>query len=156
MIGRNGGLPWRLPSDLKMFRRLTMGKPVVMGRRTFESIGRPLDGRDNIVVTRDREFAAVGVHVVHTVEAAMMLARQLAVARGAAEIAVIGGAEVFKQVIDGADRIYLTRVHGEPDGNTVMPDPDPAAWSEISRTPLPRGVNDEFAATLVILERTRP
>src|SRR5690606_42008351 len=117
-----GDLPWRLSSDLKLFRRLTMNKPIIMGRRTWESLPRrPLDGRDNIVLTRDRNFAAEGAHVVHSVEAALELGRKFAEARGVDEISVIGGAQIYESMLEHADRIYLTEVHGSPEGDTVFP-----------------------------------
>ena len=153
VIGRDGGLPWRMPSDLKTFRRLTMGKPVVMGRRTFQSLRKPLDGRDNIVVTRDPAFAPEGVIRAGSVEEALALARTCALERGTDEIAVIGGAAVFAAVLPMADRIWLTEVHGRPEGDVLWPPLDPACWEEVSRNQLPRTDADEFAATLVLLQR---
>jgi len=155
VIGRSGTLPWRIPSDLRLFRRLTMGKPVIMGRKTFESIGRPLDGRDNIVMTRDPAFRAAGVIVRPTLAAAVAEARALAAAKGADEIMVIGGAEVFREALPQAQRIYLTRVHGAPEGDTFLPPIAEEEWHEMSREPLPRGDSDEFACTLIVLERRR-
>ncbi len=153
VIGRGGRLPWRIPSDLRLFRRLTMGKPVVMGRKTFESIGKPLDGRDNIVMTRDPAFRAAGVIVAPTLAAAMDEARARAAAKGLHEVMVIGGAEVFRQALPFAKRIYLTRVHGSPEGDTFLPRIPADEWHEVSREPLPRGDADELACTLVVLER---
>jgi dihydrofolate reductase len=134
VIGRNGDLPWKLSSDLKTFRRLTMGKPLIMGRRTFESIGKPLDGRDNIVVTRDPHFEVPGVSACPTVDEALTLARVLAATRG-------------------ADRIYFTEVHARPDGDRYFAVPDEDRWREVSREALPKGPKDEFASTLVVYER---
>lgn len=153
VIGRDGRLPWRIPSDLRLFRRLTMGKPVIMGRKTFESIGKALDGRDNIVVTRDSTFRAEGVIAKPTPEAAVEEARALAQSRGVDEIMVIGGAEVFRELLPQAQRIYLTRVHGTPGGDTFLPSISMNEWHELSREPLPRGDMDEFPCTLVVLER---
>lgn len=153
VIGRGGTLPWRIPSDLRVFRRITMGKPVVMGRKTFASIGKPLDGRDNIVVSRDPEFAAAGVIVAGSLEAAMDEARTAAIRAGQNEIMVIGGAEVFREVLPLAQRIYLTSVHGSPEGDTFLPELSPDEWVERSREPLPKTDQDEFEATLLILER---
>ena len=153
VIGRDGGLPWNLSSDLKTFRRLTMGKPMIMGRRTYDSIGKPLDGRDNIVVTRDPHFEVAGVSACATIADALTLARVLAMTRGADEIMVIGGAAIYDAVMPNADRIYLTRVHSKPDGDRRFPTPDAAAWQEISREALPQGPRDDFASTLVIYER---
>lgn len=153
VIGRNGSLPWRLSSDLKTFRGLTMDKPIVMGRRTFQSIGKALDGRDNIVVTRDPEFIAEGVSTCDTVTDALTLARVLATTRGADEIMVIGGVGVFDAALPVADRIYLTRVHANVEGDRHFPALDAATWEEVTREALPQGPRDEFAATLIIYER---
>lgn len=156
VIGRGGGLPWRIPSDLKTFRGVTIGKPVIMGRRTFQSLRRPLDGRDNIVVTRDPFFAAEGVSVAATLTEALVLARVLARTRGADEIMVIGGADVFRDALPFADRIYWTIVHGAPEGDTYFPALQMDAWRVLSQTPLPPSPEDEFACTLRILERVEP
>lgn len=154
VIGKDGKLPWHLSSDLKTFRRLTMGKPMVMGRRTFQSIGKPLDGRENIVVTRDPHFAPEGVSVTDSIADALTLARVLARTGGPDdEIMIIGGAKVYESVMDVADRIYLTRVHAAPEGDRTFPDPDPAMWQEVSREPLPQGPKDQYASTLIVLER---
>lgn len=153
VIGRAGTLPWRLSSDLKLFRRLTMGKPLIMGRKTWDSLGRPLDGRDNIVVTRDSTFKAQGALVVATPDAALALAQDCAARRGVGEIMVIGGAGIFRDLLADADRIYWTDVHASPSGDVSFPPFDVAAWREISLEELPRGDKDEFAATLRVLER---
>lgn len=155
VIGRNGELPWRLSSDLKTFRRLTMGKPLIMGRKTWDSLGRPLDGRDNIVVTRDQTFAADGALVVHDVAAAVDLAEACAHERGASEIMVIGGAHIFAALMERVDRIYWTEVEAAPDGDVSFPAFDPALWRDVSREPLPQGPKDEFAASLRVLERVQ-
>ncbi len=148
-------MPWKIRSDLRLFRRLTMGKPVVMGRKTFESIGKPLDGRDNIIVTRNAGFVAAGTLVRVTLTAALDEARRLAVENGVDEIMVIGGAEIFREIMPIADRIYLTRVHGSPAGDTFLPPLAAGAWHEISREPVPKADTDEFACTLIVLERER-
>jgi dihydrofolate reductase len=157
VIGRTGKLPWRMPGDLRLFRRLTMGKPVIMGRKTFQSIGKPLDGRDNIVLTRDGSFArGSGTLLFHDLQAALTEARRLAAVRGADEIAVIGGSEVFRESLPFADRIYLTRVHASPAGDTFLPPLDPADWLEISRRPVERHEKNDYDATLIVLDRLRP
>lgn len=156
VIGKDGALPWRLSSDLKTFRRLTMGKPIVMGRRTFQSIGKPLDGRDNIVVTRDPNFEAPGVSVADSVADALTLARVMARTRGADEIMVIGGADIYKVALPAADRIYLTRVHARPDGDRHFPDLPGEDWREVSREPLPQGERDAHPSTLIVFERKMP
>jgi len=153
VIGKDGGLPWRLSSDLKMFRRLTMGNPIIMGRRTFQSIGKALDGRDNIVVTRDPNFAATGVSTAETVHDALTLARVMGRTRGADEIMIIGGARLYEATLPLADRVYFTRVHGRPDGDRHFADLDQATWQEVSREPLAKTERDEFAATLIVYER---
>jgi dihydrofolate reductase len=153
VIGRGGSLPWRISSDLKSFRRLTMGKPVIMGRKTFASLQRPLDGRDNIVVTRDPFFKAQGASAVSSLEEALTLARVLAATRGAEEIMIIGGADIFREALPYASRIYWTEVHAKPDGDTVFPPIEMSDWEEIAREDLPRGPKDEHAATLKVLVR---
>jgi dihydrofolate reductase len=142
VIGRDGAIPWRVPSDLKVFRRLTMGKPVIMGRKTYDSIGKPLDGRDNIVVTRNADFRAAGVVCASSIEEALQIAKACAAGRGANEITVIGGAEIFAAMLPAADRIYLTRIHARPEGDTMFPDLDPNDWREVSRVPIPPDPRD--------------
>jgi dihydrofolate reductase len=153
VIGRDGALPWRLSSDLKLFRKLTMGKPMIMGRRTFQSIGKALDGRDNIVVTRDPTFDAADVSTCESVTEALTLARILATTRGADEIMVIGGVAVFDATLPVADRIYLTRVHASVEGDRYFPPLDDAVWQEVAKEALPQGPRDEFASTLSVYER---
>jgi len=153
VIGRGGGLPWRLPSDLKRFRKITLGKPVIMGRTTFHSIGRPLEGRDNIVLSRRTDFQPAGVHVVATIEDAIALGRRLAAERGGDEVCVIGGAEIFRAAQALADRIYLTCVHGSPQGETRLPPLDAAAWQETAREPMPQAAGDQYPADFIVLDR---
>lgn len=155
IIGRGGQLPWRIPSDLKAFRRLTMGKPIIMGRRTYHSVGKALDGRDNIVVTGDKHFTAPGIYVVRGIEDALGLAKTLAQARGVSEIMVVGGAQVYRAAMPYVDRMYLTEVHASPGGDTILPAIVSSEWHEASREPLPRDPRDEFACTLRIIERVR-
>ena len=142
-----------MPSDLKIFRSLTMGKPVIMGRKTFDSIGKPLDGRDNIVVTRRTDFSAAGVERAGSIAEALDIARLRNTARGVEEIAVIGGAEIFAAMLPMAGRIYLTRIHARPAGDTYFPDLDPAIWREVSCTPIAPDARDTAAATLYTYER---
>ncbi|MGE5267215.1 MAG: dihydrofolate reductase [Deltaproteobacteria bacterium] len=153
VIGRQGKLPWRVSSDLKTFRRLTMGKPIVMGRKTFQSIGRPLDGRDNIVVTRDPGFEVEGVSIFPSIAEALVLARALARTNGTDEVMVIGGADIFAATVGEAQRVYWTEIDGEPDGDVFFPALDPGVWQEVSAEPLPRGPKDEYDAVLKIYER---
>lgn len=128
VIGKDGGLPWHIPADLKHFKAVTMGKPIVMGRRTFESIGRPLPGRLNIVVTRDPSRRWDGVETVRSLPDAL----ERAAADGAAEIMIIGGGDLYRAALPLVQRIYLTRVHETVDGDTVFPELDPADWREES------------------------
>jgi dihydrofolate reductase len=153
VIGRSGQLPWQLPTDLKRFRKLTLGKPMIMGRKTYDSIGKPLDGRDTIVVTRRRDFGAPGVLVAASVAEAIGLGRRLAAERGVDEVMIIGGAEIFRACLPDADRIYLTLVHGSPAGDIHMDLPDPQRWRETSREPMPRTPQDQFPADFIVLER---
>ena len=153
VIGRDGKLPWRLPSDLKQFRKLTLGKPMIMGRKTYDSIGKPLDGRDSIVVTRQTDFYRDGVHRAASIEEAIALGRELAARRGTDEVTVIGGAEIFRLALDRTERIYLTLVHAAPEGDARFQAPDRQQWRETAREPMPRGPNDQFSAEFVVLDR---
>jgi dihydrofolate reductase len=143
VIGRNGGLPWRLSTDLKHFKKLTLGKPIVMGRRTWESIGRPLPGRETIIITRDRKFAAQGAYVAHSVEAGLQLAEEQAKRMQADTIMIVGGADIFAALLDRADMIHLTEVDLAPEGDVKFPPLDPAQWVEIACEAPPRAANDE-------------
>jgi dihydrofolate reductase len=154
VIGREGDLPWRQSSDLKLFRGLTMDKPIVMGRRTWETLRKkPLDGRDNIIVTRAHGFAAPGAIVVHSIEDALGEARRCAEVRGADEIAVIGGAEIYRAVLPYADRLYWTEIHADPVGDTYFPALNTEEWNVAQREEIPQGDKDQYRARLVILER---
>jgi len=133
VIGRNNALPWHLPQDLRYFKRVTMGKPIVMGRKTFESIGRPLPGRTNIVITRNPDFAAEGVRVVGSLDEALRLAGDIALIDGAQELVVIGGAGIYKAAIPRADRLYITEVHASVEGDAFLPEIDWAHWHEVGR-----------------------
>ncbi|HEX4891646.1 MAG TPA: dihydrofolate reductase [Hyphomicrobiaceae bacterium] len=158
VIGRGGKLPWRMPSDLRLFRRLTLGKPIIMGRHTLEAIGRPLDGRDNIVLSRDDNLAQhwPGVLVVSSPDEALRVAREKAATRGADEIMVIGGAAVYAAMLVVATRIYLTRVHAQPAGDTYLPTIDWQHWTETQRCRLPVGPEDDHPATLIVFDRIIP
>ena len=149
VIGQDGHLPWRLKSDMAHFRAVTMGKPVVMGRKTYVSIGAPLKGRTNIVISRDRAFAAPGLLVATNLMAALAAARGDALRRGASAIAVIGGADLYAQCMAFADRLVITQVHLRPSGDTKFPDIDPATWSAAERTEHQAGPGDEASFTLV-------
>ena len=156
-VARNGGigfgnaLPWRLSSDLKRLKALTLGKPLVMGRKTFESIGKPLPGRFSIVVTRDVSFSASGVEVAGNLDAALSLAR----AHGTDEIMIAGGGEIYAQTIAGADRLYMTEVDLAPEADAWFPRIDPLLWREVRREPGVRGPRDEADFVFVDYERIR-
>ena len=156
VIGRDNRLIWRLRSDLRRFREVTWGKPLLMGRRTFDAIGRPLPGRETIVLTRDRAFASPGVHVARDWNAALSMAQESATGMNAAEIAVVGGAEIYALALPHADRLRLTLVHASPEGDTVFPPYDAGAFREVSRKAHPAGPDDEHAFTFIDLERRRP
>lgn len=134
VIGRDNAMPWRLKSDLKRFKAITFNRPVIMGRKTFASIGRPLPGRTNIVVTRDKKFQAPGIVVATSLDAAHDIARGDALRRFVTEIMVIGGADIFAQWLTKADRLEITEVHDQPEGDTFLKPVDPAEWQEVART----------------------
>ena len=144
-----------ISSDLRRFRKLTMGHPLIMGRKTFEAFGKPLDGRDSIVVSRNNPSLALNPHIFSaaSLEEALTTARKLAKARGVNEAFVIGGAELFKAALPYANRIYLTRVHGLPEGDVHWEPPFSADWIEVCRKEYPASDRDEFPVTDVILER---
>ncbi|MBT3809950.1 MAG: dihydrofolate reductase [Rhodospirillaceae bacterium] len=146
VIGRDGDLPWRIPADLKFFKETTTGHPIVMGRKTHQSIGRALPGRKNIVITRDPDFAGEDIAVVGDLEAA------LAAAGDADEVMVIGGAQIYELALPRAHRIYLTEVHVAADGETRFPDLDRASWRETARVDHPAD-GDTPAFSFVTLER---
>ena len=152
VIGRDGALPWRLPSDLRRFKEITMGKPIIMGRKTWEALPRkPLPGRTNIVVSRQPGYLAPGAIVAGTVNEA------LAVARSAkpAEIAVIGGGDIYRQILPFADRIYLSEVDAEAEGDTHFPELDDKDWQEVRRDPRLQEAGDEAGYVYRVLERRR-
>jgi dihydrofolate reductase len=155
VIGLGDKLPWRISRDLRRFRKLTMGHPVIMGRKTFEAIGKPLDGRDSIVVSRGNPSLALNppLFSAASLEEALTTARRLAKARGVKEAFVIGGAELFKAALPYANRIYLTRVHGRPEGDVHWEPPFSSDWIETGRKEYPASDRDEFPVTDVILER---
>lgn len=156
VIGARGGLPWRVKADLRRFRAITMGKPLVMGRRTFDSIGRALDGRDSIVLTRGRDSVPIeGVFTAETFEQALAIAEERARARDADEICVIGGGEIFALAMPTADRLYVTKIAASPAGDVLFPEIDPVDWLETDREALPPSESDTAAAVHVIYARRR-
>ncbi len=152
VIGRDGGLPWHIPGDLKLFKKTTMGKPIVMGRKTWESLGRPLPGRPNIVITRDRNYRAEGAHVADGLQAALALAEELARQSAVDEIMVIGGAEIYRLALPIADRLYLTEVSLCPQGDAWFPEFDLQEWRQTCRSDFAED-NGAPAYTLVIYDR---
>jgi dihydrofolate reductase len=155
IIGAKGGLPWRLSSDLKRFKALTWGKPLVMGRKTFESIGRALPGRDTIVVTRDPAFSPPGVFVAHDLDAGVALAPERASDKGADDIIIGGGGEIFAQTIARASRLFITEIALDADGEARFPPIDPDEWREISRETGERGPRDDADFAFVNYQRRR-
>jgi dihydrofolate reductase len=163
VIGDGRGLPWHLPSDLKHFRGVTMGKPLLMGRKTFESIGRALPGRETIVVTRDRAFgptrargpAATAIHVVHELDAALALAEARAQAMGADEVILAGGANLYESLIGRAERMHLTLVDIAPPGGVSFPAIDWSHWLEVSRVRPRPAAKDEATFAFVDFDRRR-
>jgi dihydrofolate reductase len=148
VIGMQGRIPWHLPNELQLFKRLTMGHHIVMGRRTFESIGRLLPGRTSVVVTRQPEYAAPGTIVVNSLDAA------IAACGDDDEIFVIGGAELYRDALPRASRIYLTTVDAEPAGDTYMPEFDPRDWRELSCESFAADERHPYAYRFSLLERT--
>ncbi|WP_102866873.1 dihydrofolate reductase [Pseudovibrio exalbescens] len=153
VIGANNSMPWSISTDLKFFRRTTMGKPMIMGRRTLLSIGRPLPGRTSIVVTRDPGFAFEGVVVSHSVDAAIEAALSEAAAKNLDEIMIIGGGEVYREAMPRATRLYITRVHDRPEGDTFFPSLNEGDWELVERQPFERGEKDSAATSLEVFER---
>jgi dihydrofolate reductase len=153
VIGAGGAIPWRLKSDMRRLKALTLDKPVVMGRKTFVSIGKPLQKRTNIVITRDKDFRAAGVVVTNSFADARAIATGDALRRFATEIAVIGGAEIYAQWMDSADRLEITEVHARPDGDTRFAAIDAKAWEETARVRNPAGPDDSADFSYVTYRR---
>ena len=153
VIGRDGQLPWRLKSDLQHFRKVTMNRPVIMGRKTHESIGKLLPGRTNIVLTRDLSLIAPGAVLATSLNAALDYARADAAKRGVDEIMVIGGGDIFVATMAMADRLEITHVHVSPEGDALFPPIDPEVWHEISREDHYAGPDDEASFTLATYVR---
>ncbi len=132
-IGINNKMPWYLPGDLRYFKAVTMGKPIIMGRKTFESLRKPLPGRTNIVITRDENYHFEGIRVVHSLKDALSLAEDVALIDGVQELMVIGGAEIYRQALPQAERLYLTKVYQSFEGDAFFPEIDKSQWQEIAR-----------------------
>ncbi len=153
VIGRGNALPWRLKSDMQRFRALTMGKPVIMGRKTYLSIGKPLSGRTTIVVSRDRAFAAPGIVVAPSLEAALAAARGDALRRNSDAIMVAGGAEIYAQAMPLATQLAITQVHKRVDGDAYFPAIDATTWHESARDERAAAAEDEAAFAWVAYQR---
>ncbi|WP_281331116.1 dihydrofolate reductase [Polyangium sp. 6x1] len=156
VIGIENRLPWRLPGDLAHFKATTMGKPILMGRKTWESIGeKPLPGRKNLVVTRREDYRANGAVVCHGWEEAIGRARLFAAEGGASEVVVIGGEALFAEALEVADRLYLTEVHARPAGDSYFPPFNRAEWREIARRDEPAQGAESPAYSILVLDRNR-
>ena len=147
VIGSEGNLPWHIPEDLKKFKSITMGKPMIMGRSTFESIGKALPGRKNIVMTRDKEYQADGISVAHNLEEALILCEQ------ASEIMIIGGGEIYKLFFGMVNRLYLTNVEKYIDGDVFFPEIDLSKWKMIRKEEFPMNTERNIGFNLEVLER---
>lgn len=148
VIGKNNTLPWRLPADLRYFRQLTTGHPIIMGRKNYEDIGKPLPGRTNIVVTRQRTYTAPGCIVVNSIEQA------LAAAGVDDEVFVIGGADIYRQTLDSADRLYITEIGADIEGDTFFPEFDRSQWHETRRDRHEPDEINPYPYSFVLLERS--
>lgn len=153
VIGINNQLPWHLPEDLKYFKRVTMGHPIIMGRKTYESIGRPLPGRTNIVVTRQPDWSAEGVVVARGVEQALEKAESQARRDGKDEMILIGGEELFRQALHKVNRLYLTQVQAEIEGDAFFPEIEPSQWQEVERHNHSADQNNPYAYSFIVLNR---
>ena len=152
-IGAGGDLPWRLPTDFAFYKRTTMGKPLIMGRKTFESIGKPLPGRTNIVVTRQAGYAPEGVEVFADLDAAIARGREIAARDGVDEVFINGGGEIYRAAMDRADRLYITHVDAEPEGDTFFPEIDPAVWEGRDLSDPVPGEKDSAGFVVRVYER---
>ena len=154
-IGVAGALPWRLPSDLKRFKALTLGKPVLMGRKTWDSIGKPLPGRDNLVLSRDLAFRPPGAWAFASLDALIAAGRAMAQAKGETEVCVIGGAALYEATLPVADCLILTEVELSPNGDAFFPNFDESLWMETAREALDKTERDDATALIRVLERRR-
>lgn len=153
VIGAGNAIPWRLPTDFAHFKRTTMGKPLIMGRKTFESIGKPLPGRTNIVVTRQAGYQPDGVVVVGSLAAALDHARVVAATDGADEIVIGGGGEIYREAMSLADRLYITHVAAAPAGDATFPSIDPESWAMVAELPVERTERDSADFRVKVYER---
>lgn len=152
-IGINNKMPWYLPGDLRYFKAVTMGKPIIMGRKTFDSLRKPLPGRTNIVITRDDDWHHEGVKVVHSLDEALALAEDIALINGNDEVMVIGGAQIYKQALDKADRLYLTKVYQSFEGDAFFPDINESNWLETARQDMQSEDEEPLTFSYLVLDR---
>lgn len=155
VVGRNNTLPWHLPQDLKYFKNRTLGKPIVMGRKTFESIGKPLPGRTNIVISGNPGYAFEGINVVSSMSEALDVAQASAAIAGQNEVVVIGGASVYAEALPLADFLYLTEIHAVIDGDAYMPPVDWSQWQEVSRERHIASAPDALSFSFVVYKRRK-
>ncbi|MBB4051587.1 dihydrofolate reductase [Devosia subaequoris] len=153
VIGADQSIPWRIPSDFAWFKQTTMGKPMVMGRKQFETFAKPLPGRPHIVVTRQHDYRPDGVLVRHSLQEALAAARRLAEASEQDEIMVIGGGDIYAQALPLADRLYISHVDLEPDGDVHFPPIDPAEWRVVDEPGMPRSERDAATYTIRVYQR---
>ena len=153
VIGRNNALPWYLPNDLKYFKKVTLGKPIIMGRKTYESIGRPLPGRPNIVISRQQDYAPEGISVVPNLEEAISLAESLVEINGGDEVMVIGGAQIYALALPQADRLYITQVHAEVEGDAHFPEFNLEQWQELGREDFSAQEPNPYDYSFIVYER---
>ena len=153
VVGIDNKLPWHLPEDLKYFKRITTGKAVIMGRKTYESIGRPLPNRTNIVITRSTEFSAPGIEVVNSLDAAIELAENVSLINAVDEVMVIGGAQIYEAALPQADRLYLTHVHANVEGDAYFPDVDMSQWKELGREDYDASETNPYNYSFVVYDK---
>lgn len=152
VIGRDGGMPWKLPSDMAFFKKTTMGKPIVMGRKQFETVGKPLPGRINIVVSRQEGYQPDGVLVFSDFEAALEHATRMAAADGGNEVMIIGGGEIYRMGLPYAQRLYITHIAAEPEGDTYFPDVDWSDWEKAETPQIVPGPGDSAQFSVCIYQ----
>jgi dihydrofolate reductase len=153
VVGINNALPWHLPEDLKYFKRTTSGKAIIMGRKTYDSIGRPLPNRTNIVITRNSEFKADGVQVVSSLKAAIELAKEVNFINGVDEVMIIGGASIYQESLPVAERLYLTHVHANVEGDAYFPEVDFSQWQESSRDDYSASDKNPYDYSFVVYDK---
>lgn len=153
VIGKENKMPWHLPNDLKYFKQVTMGKPVIMGRKTYDSIGRPLPGRANIVITRQTDWQPEGVEVVHSLEEGIASGERLSLRAGGEEVIVMGGAQIYDAALAKAQRLYLTQIHAEFDGDALFPEISSGEWKEVGREKHCADPANPYDHTFIVLDR---